>query len=59
MTLKIPDTLRKQLEKATAIIERIFEEDLLAIHLYGSAVEGGLGIGSINHLFAPHPKYLT
>ncbi|MET5961686.1 aminoglycoside adenylyltransferase family protein [Citrobacter amalonaticus] len=42
MTLKIPDTLRKQLEKATAIIERIFEEDLLAIHLYGSAVEGGL-----------------
>lgn len=40
--MKIPDTLRKQLEKATAIIERIFEEDLLAIHLYGSAVEGGL-----------------
>lgn len=42
MTLKIPDTLRKQLEKATTIIERIFEEDLLVIHLYGSAVEGGL-----------------
>ncbi|HAU5634712.1 aminoglycoside adenylyltransferase family protein [Citrobacter amalonaticus] len=42
MTLRIPDTLREQLEKAKAIIERILGEDLLAIHLYGSAVEGGL-----------------
>ncbi|EGT3573665.1 DUF4111 domain-containing protein [Citrobacter amalonaticus] len=42
MTLRIADTLREQLEKVKAIIERILEEDLLAIHLYGSAVEGGL-----------------
>ncbi|HIF4733756.1 TPA: aminoglycoside adenylyltransferase family protein, partial [Citrobacter amalonaticus] len=42
MTLRIPDTLWEQLEKAKAIIERILGEDLLAIHLYGSAVEGGL-----------------
>lgn len=40
--MRIPDTLREQLEKAKAIIERILGEDLLAIHLYGSAVEGGL-----------------
>lgn len=42
MTLRIPDILREQLEKAKTIIERILGEDLLAIHLYGSAVEGGL-----------------
>ncbi|EPQ0970688.1 aminoglycoside adenylyltransferase family protein [Citrobacter farmeri] len=42
MTLMMPDTLREQLEKTKAIIARILESDLLAIHLYGSAVEGGL-----------------
>lgn len=40
--MRIPDTLREQLGKAKAIIERFLGEDLLAIHLYGSAVEGGL-----------------
>ncbi len=29
------------------------------IGLYGCAGLAILGIGSINHLFAPHPKYLT
>ncbi|MDM2738020.1 aminoglycoside adenylyltransferase family protein [Citrobacter sp. Ct235] len=42
MTSTMPDTLRNQLEKAKAIIARILEDSLLAIHLYGSAVEGGL-----------------
>lgn len=27
--------------------------------LYVRALPNGEGIGSINHLFAPHPKYLT
>lgn len=42
MTIMMPATLREQLDKAKAIIARILEDDLLAIHLYGSAVEGGL-----------------
>ncbi|WP_336284664.1 aminoglycoside adenylyltransferase family protein [Citrobacter arsenatis] len=42
MTHTIPDAIRHQLDAASALIRQIFAGDLVAIHLYGSAVEGGL-----------------
>lgn len=38
----IPDAIRRQVEAASACIRQIFEGNLIALHLYGSAVEGGL-----------------
>lgn len=38
----IPDAIRRQVDAASACIRQIFEGNLLALHLYGSAVEGGL-----------------
>lgn len=42
MTHNIPDAIRRQVDAASALIRQIFEGNLVAIHLYGSAVEGGL-----------------
>ena len=38
----IPASIQKQVNTACAVIRRILGRNLLAIHLYGSAVEGGL-----------------
>lgn len=38
----IPDAIRRQVEAASACIRQIFAGNLIALHLYGSAVEGGL-----------------
>lgn len=38
----IPDAIRRQVEAASACIRQIFAGKLIALHLYGSAVEGGL-----------------
>ncbi|MBK5144550.1 DUF4111 domain-containing protein [Budviciaceae bacterium BWR-B9] len=42
MIKNIPDSARQQLESACALITQVLEHHLMAIHLYGSAVEGGL-----------------
>ncbi|EJR7283756.1 DUF4111 domain-containing protein [Citrobacter freundii] len=42
MSATIPDSIRRQVNAASALIERIIEGDLVAVHLYGYAVEGGL-----------------
>lgn len=42
MTHHIPDAIRRQVDAASALIRQIFKGDLVAIHLYGSAVAGGL-----------------
>ncbi|WFZ27798.1 aminoglycoside adenylyltransferase family protein [Citrobacter portucalensis] len=42
MSTTIPDSIRRQVNAASALIARIIEGDLVAVHLYGSAVEGGL-----------------
>ncbi|MDX7141119.1 DUF4111 domain-containing protein [Citrobacter freundii] len=42
MSATIPDSIRRQVNAASALIARIIEGDLVAVHLYGSAVEGGL-----------------
>ncbi|MEB2418075.1 aminoglycoside adenylyltransferase family protein [Citrobacter sp. R-1.5.2] len=42
MTNTIPDSIRRQVNAARVLIARIIEGNLVAIHLYGSAVEGGL-----------------
>lgn len=42
MSATIPDSIRRQVNAASALIARIIENDLVAVHLYGSAVEGGL-----------------
>lgn len=40
MTHNIPDAIRRQVDAASALIRQIFQGNLVAIHLYGSAVEG-------------------
>ncbi len=42
MKNNIPDAIRPQTEAAQTLITRLLQQNLLAIHLYGSAVEGGL-----------------
>lgn len=42
MATTIPDAIRRQVNAASALIRQVFEENLVAIHLYGSAVESGL-----------------
>ncbi|EPL1952021.1 TPA: DUF4111 domain-containing protein [Citrobacter freundii] len=42
MSATIPDSIRRQVNAASALIARIIEGDLVAVHLYGSAVKGGL-----------------
>ncbi|QLR78339.1 DUF4111 domain-containing protein [Citrobacter freundii] len=42
MATTIPDSIRRQVNAASVLIARIIEDDLVAVHLYGSAVEGGL-----------------
>lgn len=42
MTNIIPNPIRRQVDAASTLIRQIFEGNLVAIHLYGSAVEGGL-----------------
>lgn len=42
MTNIIPNAIRRQVDAASTLIRQIFEGNLVAIHLYGSAVEGGL-----------------
>lgn len=42
MTKNIPDAIRRQVNAACALIRQIFGGNLVAIHLYGSAVESGL-----------------
>lgn len=42
MATPIPDAIRRQVNAASALIRQLFEENLVAIHLYGSAVDSGL-----------------
>lgn len=42
MAATIPNSIRQQVNAASALIARIIEGDTVAVHLYGSAVEGGL-----------------
>ncbi|WP_204577910.1 aminoglycoside adenylyltransferase family protein [Citrobacter cronae] len=42
MATPIPDAIRRQMNAASALIRQLFEENLVAIHLYGSAVDSGL-----------------
>ena len=42
MATTIPEAIRRQVNAASALIRQVFEENLVAIHLYGSAVESGL-----------------
>ncbi|WP_304165011.1 aminoglycoside adenylyltransferase family protein [Lonsdalea britannica] len=42
MEKNIPDTIRRQVDVACELVTRIIDCNLIAIHLYGSAVEGGL-----------------
>lgn len=42
MATLIPDAIRRQVNAASALIRQLFEENLVAIHLYGSAVDSGL-----------------
>ncbi|EMF0717830.1 DUF4111 domain-containing protein [Citrobacter freundii] len=42
MTKNIPNAIRGQVNAASTLIRQIIDGDLVAIHLYGSAVESGL-----------------
>ncbi len=46
-----------------ALVEAHYPDFIARIEAEGRSLPGyvreALGIGSINHLFAPHPKYLT
>lgn len=42
MATTIPDAIRRQVHAASALIRQLFAGNLVAIHLYGSAVENGL-----------------
>lgn len=46
MTPHVPDTIADQLGLACKVIEQRLAKNLLAIHLYGSALDGGLKPGS-------------
>ncbi|HCC0886776.1 TPA: DUF4111 domain-containing protein [Salmonella enterica] len=59
MTLSIPPSIQRQTDAACRLITRVTGESLLAIHLYGSAMVGGLKPGSDIDLLATIRLALT
>ena len=50
--------MNRQIDDALALVRRHLADDLLAVHLYGSAVAGGLKPGSDIDLLVDHGRFL-
>lgn len=59
MPLSVPPSIQRQTDAACRLITRVMGDSLLAIHLYGSAIAGGLKPGSDIDLLATIHQPLT